>query len=108
MGDSDKSRAPHIVNTVFIAPVFVSHLHNMYDQFVKIYTDGSKTLTKAGCGIYVADKNLKYSIAIDQFSNSFTFRTFCHSSSVILHLLVENSQCCHCYGQPQLTVIHHK
>ena len=46
----------HQTRSVFIAPVFVSHLHDMYDQFVKIYTDGSKTLTKAGCGIYVADK----------------------------------------------------
>jgi len=66
----------HQTRSVFIAPVFVSHLHNMYDQFVKVYTDGSKTLTKAGCGIYVADKNLKYSIAINHFSNSFTSERF--------------------------------
>ena len=48
----------------------------MYDQFVKIYADGSKILTKARCGIYVADKNLKYSTAFNQFSTSFTSELF--------------------------------
>jgi len=66
----------HQTRSVFIAPVFVSHLHNMYDQFVKIYADGSKILTKARCGIYVADKNLKYSTAFNQFSTSFTSELF--------------------------------
>jgi len=29
--------------SAFVAPVFSSHLHNIYNQFVKTYTDGSKT-----------------------------------------------------------------
>ena len=66
----------HQTRSVFIAPVFASHLHNMYDQFFRICTDGSKTLTKAGCGIYIADKNLKYSIAINPFSTSVTSELF--------------------------------
>ena len=36
--------------SAFIAPVFSSHLHNLNDQFVKIYADGSKTSERAGCG----------------------------------------------------------
>jgi len=39
--------------SAFVAPVFSSHLHNIYDQFVKINTDGSKTSERAGCGIYI-------------------------------------------------------
>jgi len=66
----------HQTRSVFIAPVFASHLHNMYDQFVRICTDGSKTLTKAGCGIYIADKNLKYSLVINPFSSSVTSELF--------------------------------
>jgi len=66
----------HQTRSVFVAPVFASHLHNMYDQFVRIYTDEFKTLTKAGCGIYVADKNLKYSIAINPFTASVTSELF--------------------------------
>jgi len=65
----------HQTRSVFIAPVFASHLH-MYDQFVHIYTDGSKTLTKAGCGVYIADKNLKYSVAVNPFSTSVTSELF--------------------------------
>ena len=37
----------------FVAPVFSSHLKNIYDQFVKSYTDGSKTSERADCGIYI-------------------------------------------------------
>jgi len=33
----------HQTGSTFIVPVFSSQLHNMYDQSVKIYTDGSKT-----------------------------------------------------------------
>jgi len=36
--------------SAFVAPVFSSHLHNIYDHFVKVYTDGSKTSERAGCG----------------------------------------------------------
>jgi len=32
--------------SAFVAPVFSSHLHKIYDQFVKIYTDGSKPLNE--------------------------------------------------------------
>ena len=51
--------------SAFVAPALFSHLHNIYDQFVKIYTDGSKTSERAGCGIYIADRNLRYSITIN-------------------------------------------
>jgi len=59
-----------------------SHLHNTYDQCVKIYTDGPKTSSLADCGIYIGDKNLKYSIAINKFSSSITSALF-----AILHAL---------------------
>ena len=67
--------------SAFVAPVFTSHLHNIYYQFVKIYTDGSKTSERAGCGIYIADRNLRYSITINKFS-SITSELF-----AILHAL---------------------
>jgi len=68
--------------SAFVAPVFSSHLHNIYDQFVTIYTDGSKTSERAGCGIYIADRNLRYSITINKFSSSITSELF-----AILHAL---------------------
>jgi len=68
--------------SAFVAPVFSSHLHNTYDQFVKIYTDESKTSERAGCGMYIADRNLRYSITINKFSSSFTSELF-----AILHAL---------------------
>ena len=40
--------------SAFVATVFSSHLKNIYHQFVKIYTDGSKTSEWPGCGIYIA------------------------------------------------------
>jgi len=68
--------------SAFVALVFSSHLHNIYDQFVKIYTDGSKTSARAGCGIYIADRNLRYSITINKFFSSITSELF-----AILHAL---------------------
>jgi len=68
--------------SAFVAPALFSHLHNIYDQFVKIYTDGSKTSERAGCGIYIADKNLRHSITINKFSSSITSELF-----AILHAL---------------------
>jgi len=50
--------------------------------FVKIYADGSKTSERAGCGIYIADRNLRYSITINKFSSSITSELF-----AILHVL---------------------
>ena len=47
----------HQTTSAFVAPLFWSHLHNKYDQCVKIYTDGSKTSARAGCGICIAEKN---------------------------------------------------
>jgi len=72
----------HQTASAFVAPVFSSHLHNMYDQFVKIYTDGSKTSERAGCGIYIVDRNLRYSITINKFSSSIASELF-----AILHAL---------------------
>jgi len=72
----------HQTTFAFVATAFSSHLRILYDQFVKIYTDGSKTSTRAGCGIYIADMNLKYSIAINKFSSSITSELF-----AILHAL---------------------
>ena len=46
----------HHTTSAFVAPLSWSHLHNTYDQCVKIYTDGSKTSTRAGCGIYIEEK----------------------------------------------------
>jgi len=68
--------------SAFVAPVFSSRLHNIYDQFVKIYTDGSKTSERAGYGIYIADRNLRYCITINKFSSSITSELF-----AILHAL---------------------
>jgi len=68
--------------SAFVAPVFSSHLHNLYDQFVKIYTDGSKTSERAGCGVYIADRNLRYSITINKLSSSINSELF-----AILHVL---------------------
>jgi len=62
--------------SAFVAPVFSSHLTNIYDQFLKIYTDGSKTTERAGCGIYIANRNLRYSITINKFSSSITSELF--------------------------------
>ena len=68
--------------SAFAAPVFSSHSHNIYGQFVKIYTDGSKTSERAGCGIYIVDRNIRYSITINKFSSSITSELF-----AILHAL---------------------
>jgi len=68
--------------SAFVEPVFSSHVHNIYDQFVKIYTDGSKISERAGCGIYIADRNLRYSITINKFSSSITSELF-----AIIHAL---------------------
>ena len=68
--------------SAFVAPVFSSHLRNIYDQFVEIYTDGSNTSTRAGCSIYIADRNLRYSITINKFSSSSISELF-----AILHAL---------------------
>ena len=76
------SYSASITTSAFVATAFSSHLHNLYGQFVKLYTDGSKTSTRAGCGINIADKNLKYSIAINKFSFSITSKLF-----AILHAL---------------------
>jgi len=55
----------------------------IYDQIVKIYTDGSKTSERAGCGMYIADRNLWYSITIsNKLSSSITSELF-----AILHAL---------------------
>ena len=56
-------------------------MKNIY-QFVKIYTDGSKTSERDGCGIYIADRNVRYSITINKFSSSITSELF-----AILHVL---------------------
>ena len=61
--------------SAFVAPVFSWHLHN-------IYTDGSKTFERAGCGIYIVDRNLRYSITINKFSSFITSELF-----AILHAL---------------------
>jgi len=68
--------------SALVAPVFSSHLKNIHDQFVKIHTEGSKTSEQAGCGIYIADRNLRYSIIINKFSSSITSELF-----AILHAL---------------------
>jgi len=57
-------------------------LKNIYGQFVKIYTDGSKTSEGAGCSIYIADRNLGYSITINKFSSFISSELF-----AILHAL---------------------
>jgi len=80
--DLDLLQFVHQTTSAFVATAFSSHLHNLYDHFVKIYTDGSKTSSRAGCGIYMADKNLKYLIAINKFSSSITSELF-----TILHAL---------------------
>ena len=41
-----------------------------------------KTSARAGCGIYIADRNLRYSITINKFSSSITSELF-----AILHAL---------------------
>ena len=58
--------------SAFVAPVFSSRLHNIYDQFVKIYTDVSKTSERAACGIYIGDRNLRYSFTMNKLSSSIT------------------------------------
>jgi len=67
--------------SAFVALVFLFAFEK-YDQFVKIYTDGSKTSERASCGIYIADRNLRYSITINKFSSSITSELF-----AILHAL---------------------
>jgi len=62
--------------SAFVAPVFSSHLRNTYDQFVKICTHGSKTSERAGCGTYIADRNLRYSITMNILSSSITSELF--------------------------------
>ena len=72
----------HQTTSALVATAFSSHLHNLYDQFVKIYADESKTSDRACSGIYIADKNLKYSMAINKLSFSITSELF-----AILHAL---------------------
>jgi len=73
----------------FDAPAFSSHLHNMYDQFVKIYSDGSKTSARAGCGIYIADKNLRYSITLNKFPSAITSELLAILHALYLVYLLE-------------------
>ena len=50
---------------------FLSHLKYVYDDHTYIYTDGSKTANKAGCGVYIETLNILYSIQL-KFSSVFS------------------------------------
>ena len=93
--------------SAFVAMAFSSHLHNIYDQFVKIYSDGSKTSERAGCGLYIAGKNLRYSITMKKFSSSITFELFAilHALYLAYSLKIYLGSCCH--RQSQLLTIDH-
>jgi len=51
----------------------LSHLNYVYDDHTYIYTDGSKTANKAGCGVYIETQTILYSTQLNKFS--FVFST---------------------------------
>ena len=68
-------------------------------MFVKIYTDESKISARAGCGIYMTDTNLRYSITINKFSSSIISELFAILHALCLACLLKSSrsllsQCC--------------
>jgi len=100
-------RFVHQTTSAFVAPLFWSHLHNTCDQFVKIYTNGSKTSTRAGCGIYIAEKT-KILYCNKQVLLLHHLRTLRHSPRIVPSLLIKNCQGRYCHRQPQLIIINHK
>jgi len=51
---------------------FLSYLNYVYDDHSCIYTDGSKTANKAGCGVYIETLNILYSTQLNKFSSVFS------------------------------------
>ena len=97
----------HQMTSAFVAPLFWSHVHNTYDQCVKIYTDGSKMSTRTGCGIYIAEKTKIFGCNQQVFLLHH-LRTLRHSSRTVPCLLIKNCQGRYCHRQPQLIAINHK
>ena len=80
----------HQTTSAFVAPLSWSHLYNAYDQCVKIYTDGSKTSTRAGCGIYIAEKKTKTFDCNKQVFLLHHLRTLRHSPRIAPCLHIKN------------------
>jgi len=97
----------HQMTSAFVAPLFWSHVHNTYDQCVKIYTDGSKMSTRTGCGIYIAEKTKIFGCNQQVFLLHH-LRTLRHSPRTVPCLLIKNCQGRYCHRQPQLIAINHK
>ena len=55
-----------------MAPLFLSRLDECYSTHHHIYTDGSKTASLSGCGIYVEQLNVRQSITINPYASSFS------------------------------------
>jgi len=58
-------------NQIVILQAYLSHLHRHYAQHTHIYTDGSKTTSRAGCGMYVPQSGNKTSIGLNKCSSLF-------------------------------------
>jgi len=62
--------------TTTAVPFFLSKLHAYYSGHHKIYTDGSKTASLMGCGIYVEQLNIRKSITINPNASFFSAELF--------------------------------
>ena len=63
--------APHS-GTTTVAPLFLSRLDECHSTHHHIYTDGSKTASLTGCGLYVEQLNVRQSITIKPYASSFS------------------------------------
>jgi len=62
----------HASNQTVIHQAYLSHLHGHYAHHTHIYTDRSKTISRAGCGMYVPQSGNKTSIGLNKYSSVFT------------------------------------
>ena len=62
----------HASNQTVILQAYLSHLHGHYAHHIHIYTNGSKTTSRAGCGMYVPQSANKTSIGLNKYSFVFT------------------------------------
>ena len=91
-------RFVHQTTSAFVAPYFWSHLHNTYDQCVEIYADGSKTSSRAGCGMYIAEKNKIFDCNKQVFLLHH-LRTLRLSPRIVPCFLIKNCQGRYCHRQ---------
>ena len=62
----------HASNQTVILQAYLSHSHGHYAHHTHIYTDGSKTTSRACCGMYVLQSGNKTSIGLNKYFSVLT------------------------------------